>query len=240
MWGFHDCDGPVGRPTLEATVCQRSRGGSMGRRIALVVVIVSIVGLALQAGAGAAPAAKNLIVNGNAEQGAASPNGYDIVPDVPGWSRKGGFTVVAYGAADFPGVQTGSAIGGGKSFFAGGPGNAGSAVTQSIDVGSKRALIDSGKGKATLSGYLGGYGGQNDSLSAVAVFLGPSGTRLGAIKIGPVTAAERKLATGLLKKTKTGPIPPKTRAIRVTLGANRTAGSYNDGYADNLSLTIGR
>jgi len=24
------------------------------------------------------------------------------------------------------------------------------------------------------------------------------------------------------------------------LGANRTAGNYNDGYADNLSLTIGR
>lgn len=26
----------------------------------------------------------------------------------------------------------------------------------------------------------------------------------------------------------------------VTLGANRTAGSHNDGYADNLSLTVGR
>jgi hypothetical protein len=214
----------------------------MSGRIAIVVGIASIVGLAFQVGAGAAPGAgtKNLIVNGNAEQGTSSPNGYDVVPDVPGWIRRGGFTVVAYGAADFPGVQTASAIGGSKSFFAGGPGNAGSGVTQSIDVSSKSALIDSGKAKATLAGYLGGYGGQNDSLSAAAIFLDESGARLGAIKIGPVTAAERKLATGMLKKTKTGIVPSKTRTIRVTLGANRTAGAYNDGYADNLSLTIGR
>jgi len=113
-------------------------------------------------------------------------------------------------------------------------------VTQSIDVSSKRVLIDSGKGKAVLSGYLGGYGGQDDSLSAVAVFLGQSGARLGAIKIGPVSATERQLANGLVKKTKSGGVPKKTRTIRVMLGANRTAGNYNDGYADNLSLTIGR
>jgi hypothetical protein len=200
---------------------------------------VGALALALAAGA-ASSAAKNLIVNGTAEQGEASPNGYDVVAEIPGWTRKGGFTVVAYGAADFPGVQAASAIGGGKSFFAGGPGNAGSGVVQSIDVSSKKALIDSGKAKANLSGYLGGFGGQNDSLSAVAVFHGQSGNRMGAIKIGAVSAAERKLATGLIKKTTIAAIPKKTRTIRVTLGANRTAGNYNDGYADNLSLTVGR
>ncbi len=210
-------------------------------RVGLIATTLMVGALTLALGAGAQPqAGKNLIVNGNAEQGEASPNGYDVVADVPGWARKGGFTVVSYGAADFPGVQTASAIGGGKSFFAGGPGNAGSSVTQSIDVTSKKALIDTGKAKASLSGYLGGYGGQNDSLSASAVFLGQTGKRLGTLKIGPVTAAERKLATGLLKKTKAGSIPPKTRSIRLSLGANRTAGAYNDGYADNLALTIGR
>jgi hypothetical protein len=60
------------------------------------------------------------------------------------------------------------------------------------------------------------------------------------VKVGPVSAAERQLATGLLKKSKVGFIPKTTRTIRVTLGANRTAGNYNDGYADNLSLTLGR
>lgn len=202
-------------------------------------VLVGALVMALAAGA-QPEAARNLIVNGNAEQGQASPNGYDVVTEIPGWTRQGGFTVVAYGAADFPGVQDASAIGGGKSFFAGGPGNAGSLVSQSIDVTSKRALIDSGKGRATLSGYFGGYGGQEDSLSATAVFLSQSGKRLGALKVGPVTAAERKLATGLLKKSRVGAIPKTTRTIRLTLGASRTSGSYNDGYADNLSLTIGR
>ncbi len=214
--------------------------GGVGRLVVAgaylaVVVLVSAVA------AGAAPeAARNLIVNGNAEQGPASPNGYDVVAEIPGWTRKGGFTVVSYGAADFPGVQDASSIGGGKSFFAGGPGNAGSLVNQSIDVTSRRALIDSGKAKATMAGYFGGYGGQEDSLSATAVFLSQSGKRLGSMKVGPVTAAERKLATGLLKKSKVGVIPKTTRTIRVTLGANRTSGNYNDGYADNLSLTLGK
>ena len=210
-------------------------------RAALIATSVIAGALTLALAAGAQPqAGKNLVVNGNAEQGEASPNGYDVVAEVPGWIRKGGFTVVSYGAADFPSIQQGSAIGGGKSFFAGGPGNAGSSVMQSIDVTSKKALIDTGKAKASLSGYLGGYGGQNDSLSASAVFLGQTGKRLGTLKIGPVTAAERKLATGLLKKTKVGSVPRQTRSIRLTLGANRTAGAYNDGYADNLALTIGR
>jgi len=213
----------------------------IGKEITAGCACLAAAALVSAVAAGAAPdAAKNLIVNGTAEQGAASANGYDVVVEIPGWTRKGGFTVVAYGAADFPGVQAASAIGGGSNFFAGGPGNAGSVVTQSIDVSSKRVLIDSGKGKAVLSGYLGGYGGQNDSLSAVAVFLGQSGARLGAIKIGPVSATERQLATGLVKKTKSGGVPKKTRTIRVMLGAIRTAGNYNDGYADNLSLTIGR
>ena len=213
----------------------------MSGRSALVVGLALVLGLALVVAAGASPGAgKNLIVNGNAEQGEASPNGYDVVAEVPGWTRKGGFTVVSYGAADFPSVQQGAAIGGGNSFFAGGPGNAESFVSQQISVVSKKSLIDSGKGKATLSGYLGGYGGQDDSLVATAIFLDPSGKRLGSVKIGPVTAAARKLQTGVLKKTAARLIPRKTRTIRVVLGANRTAGSYNDGYADNLSLTIGR
>jgi len=212
-----------------------------GLRAALAAIGVAVVALAMSLTAGAQSTAKNLIVNGNAEQGASSPNGYDVVPEIPGWTRRGGFTVVEYGAADFPGTQTGTAVHGGAKFFAGGPGNAGSAVSQTVSVASQKQLIDSGKARATLSGYLGGYGGQDDSLIATAVFLGQSGARMGTVlKLGPVGAAARKLQTGMIPKTVTGPIPKGTRSVRVTLSANRTSGSYNDGYADNLSLTIGR
>ncbi len=212
-----------------------------GLRAALAVTGVAGVALAMSLAAGAQSTAKNLLVNGNAEQGTASPNGYDVVPEIPGWTRRGGFTVVAYGAADFPGPQTAAAVRGGAKFFAGGPGNSGSSVTQTVSVAAQKKLIDSGKAKATLSGYLGGFGGQDDSLIATAVFLGQSGARVGTmLRLGPVGAAARKFQTGLIPKTVSGAVPKGTRSIRVTLSANRTAGAYNDGSADNLSLTIGR
>ena len=44
----------------------------------------------------------------------------------------------------------------------------------------------------------------------------------------------------MLKRTVTKPVPKMTRTIRVVVAANRNDGSYNDGYADNLSLTIAR
>ena len=212
-----------------------------GLRAALAAIGVVVVALGMSLTAGAQSTAKNLIANGNAELGPSSPNGYDVVPEIPGWTRRGGFTVVEYGAADFPGIQAGTALHGGAKFFAGGPGNAGSAVSQTVSVASQKQLIDSGKARATLSGLLGGFGGQDDSLIATAVFLGQSGARLGAmLKLGPVGAAARKLQTGMLRKTVTGVVPKGTRSIRVTLSASRTSGSYNDGYADNLSLAIGR
>ena len=210
---------------------------------ALALASLSAASLAIVLGAGAAPGAgKNLIVNGNAEQGQGVDDASSSSTDIPGWTRKGEFTLVAYGAAGgFPDATVQAKVRGGKQFFAGGPANPGSAVSQDVSVASKAALIDSGKAKATLSGHIGGYASQNDSLIATATFLSASGAKLGrAIRIGPVTAASRNSATGMLPKAVTSVVPRKTRTIRVTLGASRNDGSYNDGYADNLVLTLGR
>jgi hypothetical protein len=212
-----------------------------GKRIVAACVPVAAAALLVAVGGAAAPdAAKNLIVNGTAEQGEAA-NGYDIVAEIPGWIRKGGFTVVRYGAGSgFPEPSVAAALRGGSNFFAGGPANANSAISQDVSVISKKSLIDSGKAKATLSGYIGGFSGQNDSLIATALFLSESGAKLGSARIGPVGAAARQTVTGMLKRTATKPVPRKTRTIRVVLAASRNDGSYNDGYADNLSLTISR
>lgn len=210
---------------------------------ALLLASLAAVSLAIVLGAGAAPGAgRNLIVNGNAEQGQGVNDASSSSTDIPGWTRKGEFTLVAYGApGGFPDATVQAKVKGGKQFFAGGPANPGSAVSQDVSVASKAALIDSGKAKATLSGYIGGYASQNDSLIATATFLSAGGTKLGkAIKIGPVSAAARNSTTAMLPKTATGAVPRKTRTIRVTLGASRNDGSYNDGYADNLVLTLGR
>ena len=105
---------------------------------------------------------------------------------------------------------------------------------------SMKSLIASGKAKAKLSGNLGGYATQTDYLAATATFLSASGARIGAIKIQSASPAARANQTALPKKTVIGTVPRKTRTVRVTLAASRGAGDYNDGYADNLSLTIGR
>ena len=211
------------------------------RRVGLIGATAVLAALGISLAAGAQPrAATNLIVNGNAEQGEGVNDVNGIATEIPGWTRKGNFTVVKYGAPDFPSPELSTKIRGGLNFFAGGPKNIASSISQDIDVSSRKGLINAGKAKATLSGNVGGYFTQTDWLRATAVFLAGSGKRLGAISIQSATPAARKNQTDLVKKTITGPVPKTTRTIRVVLAASRGAGEYNDGYADNLSLTIGR
>jgi len=210
-----------------------------------VLVSVSVVAAATAlawtiTASAASTAAKNLIVNGNAEQGEGVNDVNGIATEIPGWTRKGNFTVVKYGAPDFPDPKLAGKIAGGLNFFAGGPKNVNSSISQDIDVASKKGLIDAGKAKAKLSGYFGGYATQTDWLRATAMFMSASGKRLGAVKVQSPPPASRNNMTDLVRKTITGLVPKQTRTIRVVLGASRGAGEYNDGYADNLSLTLGR
>jgi hypothetical protein len=212
-----------------------------GKRLALLGASAAVGMLALAFAASAQPgAAKNLIVNGNAEQGEGVNDVNGIATDIPGWTRRGNFTVVKYGAPDFPSPELSTKVRGGVNFFAGGPKNVASSISQDIDVGSQKGLINAGKAKATLSGNVGGYFTQTDWLRATAVFLAASGKRLGAMSIQSATPAARANQTDLPKKTISGAVPRTTRTIRVVLAASRGAGEYNDGYADNLSLTVGR
>jgi hypothetical protein len=96
-------------------------------------------------------------------------------------------------------------------------------------------------------GFFGGYRIQGDAASLTATFRNGSSTSLGNFTIGPVTPAERiaefgnitlNQATGLLSRTTSGAVPVGTRSILLTLGMLRAVVSYNDGYADNLSLVL--
>lgn len=216
--------------------------GRSSKRVAIAVACVAGGASSLALAAGAQPGAvPNLIVNGGAERGAGVNDVNGVAATIPGWTRNGKFTVVRYTApGGFPDATVRARVKGGTNFFAGGPTNPGSAVSQDIDVSSKKALIDGGTLKATLSGYLGGYATQRDSLLATAIFRSASGAKLGSIRIGPVSPAARNNTTAMLLKTATSRVPKQTRTIRVVLAASRTDGSYNDGYADNLSLTLGR
>jgi PEP-CTERM motif len=185
---------------------------------------------------------QNAIVNPGAESAAGSVSGNDVPPTVtiPGWSTSGSFTVVQYGPdnseintnpdAEFPGVDFGS------NFFAGGPGSALSTAWQTIDVSNVSALINAGEVNYTLSGYFGGYLNQDDSALLIVTFFDGSGDDLGQVSIGGDNEVARNGQTGLLPDSTAGAIPFGTESIEFTLQMTRTVGTYNDGYADNLSF----
>jgi hypothetical protein len=175
----------------------------------------------------------NLLTNPNAEDGIGSPSG-DDVETIPGWTTTSNFTVVQYDAPTFPTVAESKRISGGKNFFAGGPNNDMSTATQVVDVSSSASAIDAGQRIAQLEAQLAGYDGQGDNAAVRAEFLSSSGTVLGWMQVGPVSATDDVFQL----KTASGLVPAGTRSIRVTMISIRIDGNYNDGYFDNLYLGL--
>jgi len=181
---------------------------------------------------------ENLIFNGDAEY-ERGYFGYESVPDasLPGWYDPGFFTVVQYDSpGGYPGDMDPGPSDRGENFFAGGWITADSYATWEVDVSNIASDIDGGA-NWNLSAWLGGYLDQEDSSAVTVHFLDESGVTLNSDSIGPVTASDRSYLTGLLERTKTGPVPAGTRKVQVRVDAFRATG-YNDGYADNLSLVI--
>jgi hypothetical protein len=219
-----------------------------GARIVMVIAAL-VVSTAWVAGAAAsqqgayepagAAAGPNLIRNGGADAGPGVMNASLVSASMPGWTRTAGFTAVKYAAGGgFPDATIGGPIKGKANFFAGGPNVATSSATQVVNVTRFKAPIDAGQRVATLDAFLGGYAGHGDSMSVTATFLSETGKKLGVLKVGPVTAAERQEVTALIEKSASKPVPKKTRSIQVKLAAKRVVASYNDAYADNVSLTL--
>jgi hypothetical protein len=198
----------------------------------------AVAALIAPASASAAIPAGNLLVNPGAEAGPGATDASAIVAPL-GWTVESTFTAVAYGAPDFPTAADATALGGGANFFAGGPGGATSAATQVVDVSGAAAEIDAGKVAATLGAQLGGYSSQTDRATVTATFLTPENNATGSVTLPPVTATDRNSVTGLIARTASGAVPLGTRKISVRIDATRDAGSYNDGYIDNVSLVLG-
>ena len=187
-------------------------------------------------------ASGNLLVNSGAEAGPASAIGEQVVT-VPGWTLDGNFTVVTYNP-DFGGPSTSSPgpAGRGLNYFAGGPGNGLSSASQTLDLSSYQSWFASHALAFTLSGWLGGFESQNDNAVLSVRFLDAQGNELEFASTNSISAGDRNNVTGLLflstgfadsANVHLSPV----QAV-VTLTMTRTDGSYNDGYADNLSFTI--
>lgn len=206
----------------------------------LVCVTALSLGFLLDMGNAAASSVlgQNLIANGDAEAGLGSSDG-SSVGNIPNFNVFGGFTVVRYNiGGGFPLSTDPGPLTRGLNFFAGGTNNASSSATQLIDVSSGATSIDANGTMFDLSAFLGGFSSQGDHATLTATFLDASSGALGSASIGPVSTSDRNSQTGMLLRDTTGIVPVGTRTIQVGLEMTRLDGSYNDGYADNLSLVL--
>ena len=189
------------------------------------------------------PLGSNLLANGDAECNDPVDDNTKGV-DVAGWSDSTGtgtnMTVISYGAnSGYPGSSSPGPSPRGTSFFSGGTA-AVSTLTQTVNLTGFAAGIDSSAGtRYTLSGYLGGYGKQEDNAKVVVTFRNSSGTTLGTKQLEPVTAANRGNETGLRLRTASDVVPAGARSASVVVTATRAGGTNNDGYSDNVSLVLG-
>ena len=156
-----------------------------------------------------------------------------------GWDYAGGFTRERYGTFPFPSAAAGLALGAGSTFFAGGP-EAHATAQQTVRLVRIAPEIDRGRGTAGLTALLGGYRLDPDHGVVEARFLGPAGRLLGSVALATPTAAERANVTGLLARAQTAALPRLTRAVEVTMRADRPPGEprYDDAYFDNVALTV--
>jgi hypothetical protein len=187
-----------------------------------------------------ASTSKNLIVNPGAEMGTGSSDG--SVVTVPGWTETTGttFTAVQYGASGgFPVATDPGPPKRGNNFFAGGPDSPSAVAVQSISLSAYSSAIKAGTAKFKLQGWLGGYSSQEDQAFVELDFKNAQGSLVGtSATLGPVTAEDRNDVTGFLKESTSGSVPKQAKTAYLQLSFTRESGSYDDGYADSLSLKI--
>ncbi|MGH2978580.1 MAG: hypothetical protein ACRDLQ_02955 [Solirubrobacterales bacterium] len=212
-----------------------------GLRISIAVPLVVVGVVSSPGNATAVIPQGNLVANGDAEAGAGAtdPSAFACPP---AWSCSagpdpGGPTAVRYGTPGFPAIAEGERIGGGLNFFAGGPGQPTSVISQLVNLGGASPEIDAGQAQFTLSACIGGSGAEADSATITAGFHGDAGL-LGQAAPLAVTRFDRNDATKLLLRASSGPVPPGTRQILLEIQFLMAAAPYNDGYVDNLTVTM--
>ncbi len=232
--------------------------------VAIVIATAAAAAVAQAASAGAATpvtSGPNLIVNGGAESGMAAGSGYDTVT-IPGWNIAGMPTVVRYGqhtdgvigtagtprglavAGTFPTAATPGPSSRGRQLFVGGQ-DGSDTLVQTVSLAGAARAIARGHVRFTLGGWLGGNLVNGSTTRVTVTFRSAGGRSLASSTIGPVTVLDRTSLTALLERELTGTVPAAARSARVTLTMTDAtppnqylANSYNDAYADNLSLRI--
>ena len=151
----------------------RGRGSRSAAPRAIGIALAAVLATALGASsASATPLGINLIVNPGAESSVGVADFGNAIAAPAGWLTTSNFTAVKYTAPGEAVLDTSDAalIGGGSNYFSGGPNNALSSATQRISFDDLAADVDAGKVSFLLSGYLGGWAVQGDSMTVKATF----------------------------------------------------------------------
>jgi hypothetical protein len=180
---------------------------------------------------------ENLIVNGDAELGPASPTGQTVVA-IPGWTVTGSMTVTTYGAT--PALPTTSAggIAPGSQFFVGGPWSSVTQAFQFVDLAPYAGQISRGGARFEIFGAFGGIVDQEDGARMIVVWLDAAGQSLRTDTLLGPNIFERSNQTLLVNRHNEGILPAGTRSARVILLMTRVTGPANDAYADDLRLML--
>lgn len=181
----------------------------------------------------------NLIVNGGAEDAAGGDGSY-VAGALPGWTVSGQLSNISYALGcpgGYPCLSDPGPANPGANLFGGGSVTT-SVGTQTIDLGFANSAIQGNGAYYSLAGWLGGYAGQNDNAVLSVSFRNAANQEVGSSTLGPVMAIDRGNATALLQKQASGFVPLGAQTAVVTLQMNRTGGTANDGYADNLLLSV--
>lgn len=215
-----------------------------GGALALALAGALLVAAPLAASSSAIPTG-NLVQNPGAEDSPGSDVATVVKP--VGWATTGNLSAWTYAPteSDKPTQAFAATIGGGKNFFAGGPGdNSGKqtthTATQTIDVSGATTEIDAGQVGATLTAFIGGYTVAKDLATVTTRFLDAAGAQIGSVRVGPVTFDDRKRLTVLLKRTAQANLPPKTRSMAVVIAVTADGNGAHHAYVDNISLILGK
>ena len=191
-----------------------------------VLLCAALLGLAPQtANAQSSILNTNLIVNGNAEAGPASPGGETVVTSIPNWTATGRANVLPYGLTGHLLLTDPAPLDHGFQYFSGDPLESPSKLTQIIDVSSGASIISTGNIKYTASAYLRRPG----NAQVVIAFQNANGQQIASTTLGPGGIN----GVGLSLQQQIGLVPSGTMRITVTLSMGNAAAA-----ADSLSLVL--
>lgn len=186
---------------------------------------------------------RNLVVNGDFESGktgrALSERTWESAAIV-GWATDpAGATTLNYEQAaefNYPNPKIHRVpLDRGDAYFAG---MVEGTTWQEVSLAPLGRAIDAGVLRYDMTGWLGGFGTNEDAITYSAIFLDRDGTECGRVVLGPIAASERHFENGFVALAKQGIVPVGARSVRFELETHRERGTVVDGYADNLSFVV--